>query len=146
MPRPALRRLPSQLSMRESRPSTPVIKPAWSLRAADAPALGLCASPSSSPMMRAVSPDPVSRPLPIPGAFMPDEESAVAERPAPRRAYRAPMPELDIAFAMQLRPGLGLGSDPAWLVRFLMTMFGWMTVLIGGTPSARRSDQRAIMA
>ncbi|KAJ2999808.1 hypothetical protein NUW54_g6880 [Trametes sanguinea] len=28
--------------------------------------------------------------------------------------------------------GLGLGADSAWIVRFLMAMFGWMTVLIGG--------------
>lgn len=63
------------------------------------------------------------------------------EIPGRRRAYRAPVPELDIAFAMQLRPGLGLGADPAWLVRFLMAMFGWMTVLIGngGTDRARRA-------
>ena len=144
-PPPALRRLPSQLSMRDSRPSSPLSKPAWSLRAIDAPALGLSASPSP-PMMRTISPGPVSRPLPIPGAFVPDEENTVVERPAPRRAYRAPVPELDIAFAMQLRPGLGLGSDPAWLVRFLMAMFGWMTVLIGGNPGAGRADRRALMA
>lgn len=137
-PRSSLRRLPSQLSMRETNASSPLSKPAWSLRAADAPALGLASSPSS-PLMRAVSPESVS----IPGAFIPDEESAVTERPVPRRAYRAPMPELDIAFAMQLRPGLGLGSDPAWFVRFLMAMFGWMTVLIGSN-GTRRPNQRAI--
>ncbi|GJE96286.1 hypothetical protein PsYK624_124800 [Phanerochaete sordida] len=142
-PRSTLRRLPSQLSMRESRPSTPLSKPAWSLRASNAPPLGLSASPSASPMMRAVSPEPVS--LPIPGAFV-AEDTDMVERPEPRRAYRAPMPELDLAFAMQLRPGMGMGSDPAWLVRFLMTMFGWMTVLIGGNPAARRSNQLAIMA
>ncbi|KZT63162.1 hypothetical protein DAEQUDRAFT_641422, partial [Daedalea quercina L-15889] len=48
------------------------------------------------------------------------------------RAYRAPMPELDIAFALQLRPGLGLGAEGAWLVRFLMAMFGWLGVVVGG--------------
>jgi hypothetical protein len=33
---------------------------------------------------------------------------------------------------MQLRPGLGLGADPAWMVRFLMSMFGWFAILISG--------------
>ncbi|OSX58141.1 hypothetical protein POSPLADRAFT_1091506, partial [Postia placenta MAD-698-R-SB12] len=110
--------------MRE-RPASPVSRPAWSLRAADAPALGLSTSMPT-----------------IPGALYPEALTAdslppsgaveMAEVPGRQRAYRAPVPELDIAFALQLRPGLGLGADPAWLVRFLMAMFGWMTVLIGG--------------
>jgi hypothetical protein len=45
-----------------------------------------------------------------------------------RRTIRSPV---DIALAMQLRPGLGIGADPAWMVRFLMAMFGWLTVLVG---------------
>lgn len=143
-PRP-LRKLPSQLQMREANLSA--TKPAWSLRAADAPALGLASSPAAPPM-RTVSPVMVSRSSsevpPIPGAFESDDEKAVAERPARRRAYRAPVPELDIAFALQMRPGLGLGSDPAWLVRFMMAMFGWMTVLIGGNGVRSRQDRWAI--
>ncbi len=146
------------LQMREAS-SSPLAKPAWSIRAADAPALGLSSnsvsvrpSPHSSPAMRSVSLQPllVSRPstpmLSIPGALAPDyedeDENAMMERPGGRRAYRAPVPELDIAFALQLRPGLGLGADPAWLVRFLMAMFGWMTVLIGGNKP--RPGRRAI--
>ncbi|KAJ7216324.1 hypothetical protein GGX14DRAFT_495987 [Mycena pura] len=39
---------------------------------------------------------------------------------------------LDAALAMQLRPGFGVGSDGAWLVRFLMSFFGWLAVLISG--------------
>ena len=39
---------------------------------------------------------------------------------------------LDIALAMQLRPGLGAGADPAWMVRFLMAMFGWFAILVSG--------------
>ena len=39
---------------------------------------------------------------------------------------------LDIALAMQLRPGLGVGADPAWMVRFLMAMFGWFAILVSG--------------
>jgi len=52
--------------------------------------------------------------------------------PVRRRAYRSQVPEFDIALAMQLRPGLGLGADPAWMVRFLMAMFGWFAVLLTG--------------
>jgi len=47
------------------------------------------------------------------------------------RAYRA-VPGFDIALAMQLRPGLGLGADPAWMVRFLMAIFGWFAVALTG--------------
>ncbi|KIP03125.1 hypothetical protein PHLGIDRAFT_130334 [Phlebiopsis gigantea 11061_1 CR5-6] len=132
-----LRRIPSHLSV--ASPS----KPAWSLRASASPSLGLSASPN----MRAVAPEPVS--IPIPGAYLAAEESEaapVAERTPRRRAYRAPMPELDLAFAMQLRPGLGLGADSAWVIRFLMAMFGWMTVFVGGNASASGSGGRRRIA
>lgn len=153
-PHSPLRR-PSQ--MREANLiSSPVSKPAWSLRAADAPALGLMSSSlsSRSPTPRldrslSRSSTPSLENLAIPGALYPDlplssePEMREVEIPGRRRAYRAPVPELDIAFAMQLRPGLGLGADPAWLVRFLMAMFGWMTVLIGGNGGNGR-ERRAI--
>jgi hypothetical protein len=170
------------------------MRPAWSLRAADAPALGLAAPsanvgsrPRSSPDMRmrikvlsdvienekAVERDFVklamkdgisdkeekehklSLPAPIklstslPGSFPSSDptteplpsfpstsfSSAVTTTntplvPVPRR--RTPRSPLDIALAMQLRPGLGLGADPAWMVRFLMSMFGWFAILISG--------------
>lgn len=56
-----------------------------------------------------------------------------------RRPYNAHA-ELDAALAMQLRPGLGLGADAAWLVRFVMAVFGWCAVLITSTngPGPRR--------
>ncbi|KAJ3834359.1 hypothetical protein F5878DRAFT_630686 [Lentinula raphanica] len=50
-------------------------------------------------------------------------------KPIKRRPARS---AIDIALAMQLRPGLGMGADPAWMVRFLMAMFGWFVVLISG--------------
>ena len=171
-PPPSPQRRLSPLAMREANIS--LARPAWSVRAADAPPLGLTHAtpslrpsrpstpstpPTSSsvpaskpPVMRAVPSTPVSFPpsLPnsrpgtpagffrephVPGAFSDTDEYDRSLAHAARRgrssAYRAPVPELDIAFAMQLRPGLGLGSDPAWLVRFLMAMFGWMTVFIG---------------
>ncbi|KAG6917350.1 hypothetical protein DXG01_002815 [Tephrocybe rancida] len=51
---------------------------------------------------------------------------ANSNRPRTRRSA------IDIALAMQLRPGLGAGADPAWMVRFLMSMFGWFAVLVSG--------------
>jgi hypothetical protein len=39
---------------------------------------------------------------------------------------------LDVALAMQLRPGMGVGAEGAWLVRFLMSFFGWFAVLVAG--------------
>lgn len=56
--------------------------------------------------------------------------SPVAIQRRPRQPIvRSP---LDIALAMQLRPGLGVGADPAWMVRFLMAMFGWFAILVSG--------------
>ncbi|KAF9530507.1 hypothetical protein CPB83DRAFT_905159 [Crepidotus variabilis] len=52
-------------------------------------------------------------------------------RPSARDIIRQP---LEIALAMQLRPGLGAGADPAWMVRFLMAMFGWLAVVVSGQP------------
>lgn len=143
------------IPMRELTPSVPLTRPAWSLRAADAPALGIAsASPvnnSLSPIIGTIFSLPISceeSNMAPPGTFTPttkELDSEVVERSARRKAYRAPVPELDIAFAMQLRPGLGLGSDPAWLVRFLMAMFGWMTVLLGGNGLRRYPERRMIV-
>ncbi|KAI0088330.1 hypothetical protein BDY19DRAFT_994236 [Irpex rosettiformis] len=132
------------VQMREVR-TLPVIRPAWSLRAANAPALGMTSSAPATPL-----PLPLRRKemtMNIPGAFHLDENHQPVCHPpvATKRAYRAPVPQLDIAFALQLRPGLGLGSDPAWLVRFLMAMFGWMTILWGGTGVQPRLRRPALL-
>ncbi|KAH9920350.1 uncharacterized protein B0H18DRAFT_1121950 [Fomitopsis serialis] len=160
---PSLKRLPSQTQMREreGEATTPVSKPAWSVRAASSPALGL---PASSTLTPTTSPLPFSSPAraynhtrtPSPPTTMPGalfsepeadaQEMAEVERPARARAYRAPMPELDIAFALQLRPGLGLGAEGAWLVRFLMAMFGWLGVVVGGGNPGQTEGRRALMA
>jgi hypothetical protein len=44
--------------------------------------------------------------------------------------YRSP---LDTVLAMQLQPGLGMDADSTWLVRFLMSFFGWFAVLVART-------------
>jgi hypothetical protein len=38
---------------------------------------------------------------------------------------------VDVALAMQLRTGFGMTADGAWLVRFVMAVFGWVTILLG---------------
>lgn len=50
-----------------------------------------------------------------------------------RRAYRSAVPEFDIALALQLHPGLGIGADSAWVVRFLMSIFGWFAVALSAS-------------
>lgn len=39
---------------------------------------------------------------------------------------------VDLALAMQLRTGFGATADAAWLIRFVMALFGWIAVLVGG--------------
>jgi hypothetical protein len=43
---------------------------------------------------------------------------------------------------MQLRPGLGIGADPAWMIRFLMAIFGWFTVLL----TSKKERQKRLAA
>ncbi|KIJ11367.1 hypothetical protein PAXINDRAFT_84249 [Paxillus involutus ATCC 200175] len=93
--------------MRESC-SSAAFRPPWSVRAIDCPLLGISSSDAAI--------DAASRHLIHPR----------------RRAYRSAVPEFDIALAMQLRPGLGIGADPAWMVRFLMAIFGWFAVALTG--------------
>lgn len=130
------RRAPQMREMQSS--PTLSSKPLWSIRAADAPALGLSGPSSSSPThFRSESPTPI-----LPGALYSDDAPEVQVQ---RPRQRTPRQPLDIAFALQLRPGLGLGADSAWIVRFMMAMFGWMTFFIGG-PARREETRRALTA
>ncbi|KAJ7065032.1 hypothetical protein C8F01DRAFT_1129192 [Mycena amicta] len=71
----------------------------------------------------------------VPGDFPVDsvpkasQNRAVTSLAAAFARTRSP---LDAALAMQLRPGFGVGADGAWLVRFLMSFFGWLGVLVAG--------------
>ena len=157
---PSLKRLPSQTQMRErdAAGASPISRPAWSVRAAASPALGLPASAAhtpSTPLPFTALPSRTPSPPMMPGALFSEaeadaqqQEMAEVARPGRGRAYRAPMPELDIAFALQLRPGLGLGAEGAWLVRFLMAMFGWLGVVVGGgaTGAGVARERRAAIA
>lgn len=161
-PHPRLLALQNREGSSDLVPTSPLLRPAWSTRASDAPTLGL-----APPKVQKTSPapTPISSPAvqavhSLPGSFAPDDENdecetasegsssptcrsssdpdrdlvvqnppALEEWQPPRlRNLRSPV---DIALAMQLRPGLGLGADPAWMVRFLMSMFGWLAVLVG---------------
>ena len=79
-----------------------------------------------------------SQPLSIPGAYtfdplpLPFSEVRSGTGEITRRPYSDRNPEIDIALAMQLRPGQGEGAEAAWLVRFLMGIFGWVTVVVSG--------------
>jgi hypothetical protein len=113
------------LQMRELNLS-PISRPAWSLRAGEDSSLFI---PSPSASSGSLPPSPLVQPLPLAPS---DDNLSVAASVPRRRGYRSAVPEFDLALAMQLRPGLGIGADPAWMVRFLMAMFGWFTVLLTG--------------
>lgn len=102
-------------STRESCPSS-ISRPAWSVRAIDAPALGLSTRQDNG-----------------------DGDGIATPDHPRRRAYRSAVPDLDLALAMQLRPGLGIGADSAWMVRFLMTIFGWFAVVLTSNGNGPRS-------
>lgn len=60
----------------------------------------------------------------------PESQAVVHSR---RRAYRSELPEFDFVLALQLHPGLGMNADSAWVVRFLVTIFGWFAVGLSRT-------------
>ena len=109
-PPPPLNSTNSQ--MRERTSTT--LPPSWSIRASESQPLSI---PGAY----------VFDPLPLPFSEVRTETGEVSHRP-----YSDPNPEIDIALAMQLRPGLGEGADAAWVVRFLMGVFGWVTVMVSG--------------
>ncbi|KAJ7692844.1 hypothetical protein B0H17DRAFT_1200177 [Mycena rosella] len=128
-------------------------RPAWSRRADHAPALGLPSStrelavrvPGAFPGTPAagssfLSPSSAlspSSPSSSPSSSAKEKDNSASsstalEAKADARARNKRRSPLDAALAMQLRPGLGVGADGAWLVRFLMSFFGWFAVLVAG--------------
>ncbi|KAF7975924.1 hypothetical protein HWV62_8192 [Athelia sp. TMB] len=111
-----------------------ISRPAWSLRADDDSSLFV--PPASKSTDIALSPLMPVESLPPSPVHAPSSPSADAfafalavPPPKRRRAFRSPVPEFDIALAMQLRPGLGANADAAWMVRFIMTIFGFLSVM-----------------
>ena len=46
--------------------------------------------------------------------------------------HRMPDPLNMVLSMVQVRPGLGVGADPAWMVRFMMAVYGWVLMSVGG--------------
>lgn len=115
---------PSTVPMPPSRVSTPV--------EASSPKLPASPKPDSPEILLSSA---------LPGSFPEEDDPPMAplvteqsvDKSDPQARARPHRSPIDIALAMQLRPGLGLGADPAWMVRFLMSMFGWMALMISGT-------------
>ncbi len=51
---------------------------------------------------------------------------------------------VDLALAMQLRTGIGATADAAWVIRFVMALFGWVAVLIGGGGGRQARGRRLL--
>jgi hypothetical protein len=124
------------LQMGEMSPdSPPTSRPRWSLRASDAPSLGLVSSSSARPSSAEAAPNVTLGTIPgsLPESPTEDMDTAPLEvspsssKGSDRSSAAA---AFDMALAMQLRPGFGVGADAAWMVRFLMAIFGWFTVLL----------------
>ena len=87
-------------------------------------------SPTSSPLRRTIQLD---EDAPMEGNSQPVCAMVASDeqrRPDARTGNAAPA--IDLALAMQLRTGFGATADAAWLMRFLMAVFGWIAVFIGG--------------
>ncbi|KAL1692984.1 hypothetical protein GGG16DRAFT_50289 [Schizophyllum commune] len=100
---------------------------------------------------RLALPQPIVRQSSVPGGFpgtdiddefedpplleLPPKSPSSEQQTSPWKFRFPTRPEpltLDVALTMQLRPGIGVNSDPAWMVRFLMAAFGWLGVLAAG--------------
>jgi len=53
-------------------------------------------------------------------------------------------PVIDLALAMQLRTGFGATADAAWLMRFLMALFGWIAVIVRGGGERQGTGRRLL--
>ncbi|KAJ2924798.1 hypothetical protein H1R20_g12275, partial [Candolleomyces eurysporus] len=145
-------------------------RPAWSIRAAEAPRLGMSPEvpkedatedvqvPSGSDRQEHDEADATQPFDQIPGAFPESDQTQQLRQRKPAAVIKDESPQarpskpgrssaidttsfaaavvslrrkpepLDVALAMQMRPGLGAGADPAWMVRFMMSVFGWLAV------------------
>jgi len=81
---------------------------------------------STSPLATSIAPSKTAQTV---ASLFAEKSGPASFYPSVRAIVRQPV---EIALAMQLRPGLGAGADPAWMVRFLMAMFGWFAVLVSG--------------
>jgi len=100
-------------------------------------------SPTSSPLRRTAQLHedvPVNKNSQVALAMVaPDEQQ---HRPDARPSNAAGA--VDIALAMQLRTGFGATADAAWLVHFIMALFGWIAVLVGGGGERQTRGRRLL--
>ena len=99
-------------------------------------------SPPSSPPRRTIQLDeeaPVERNSQPAWAMMASDEQ---RRPDARTGTAAPA--IDLALAMQLRTGFGATADAAWLMRFLMALFGWIAVIVRGGVERQATGRRLL--
>ena len=98
-------------------------------------------SPPSSPPRRAIQLEdaPVERDSRPAWAMVASDEQ---RRPDARTGTAAPA--IDLALAMQLRTGFGATADAAWLMRFLMALFGWIAVVVRGGGDRQATGRRLL--
>jgi len=101
-------------------------------------------SPTSSPLRQTVQlreDVPVNgNPQPVWAMAASDEQHRRDARPGNAAAAAA----VDFALAMQLRTGFGATADAAWLMRFVMALFGWIAVLVGGGGERQATGRRLL--
>ena len=112
----------------------PVIEKPW--------LVPLPTSPASSPPRRTVE---LHEDAPANGTSQPvwamvasEEQRRQDARPGSAAAA------VDLALAMQLRTGFGATADAAWLMRFVMALFGWIAVLVGGGGERQATGRRLL--
>jgi hypothetical protein len=128
----------------DSRTSTPRARPADLPPVIAEPWLvPLPLSPSSSPLRRTIQ---LQGDAPVEGALPPAWSMVVpGEQPRTGAHTSNAAAAVDLALAMQLRTGFGMTADAAWLVRFVMALFGWVAVLVGGTGDRQAAGGRRLV-
>lgn len=127
-------------------------KPDWSVRATAAQRLGLSVaesahsaasqhdeewsvpgsftSPGLSDSRTLSFEDPSEAELPVDEEEKEEKEKERIPVPSIIDAAKRSRSAIDFALAMQLRPGMGSNVEAAWMVRFLMTSFSWLAVVV----------------
>ena len=101
-------------------------------------------SPTSSPLRRTVQ---LHEDVSMNGNSQPALAMVALEeqyRPDDERSTGNAAAVVDLALAMQLRTGFGATADAAWLIRFVMALFGWIAVLVGGGGERQARGRRLL--
>lgn len=116
-PEPEMREIPSSSSAFAAQPT-----PRWA---------STTDSATSSPLLSSTS-------MPLPGSLPVSNDTAhthqyVAAHPNPNHLPAPALPALMLALQLRSLPGM---MDGAWLVHLVVTVFGWLGVLVGGSGAA----------